>query len=350
MFRSRAFLLLCGLGLALTAGVAAAAPNFIFKPGEGAPDNFQKRFQGCIKQFNAAGGLSRQIIRGLDGVPITVIYQNGGAGVPNPTPGGDPTGKPLELYWDSAIKGVYDDDGAPKDPCASLLHELEHAGRYFSGEECTGEVDLNEESYKYDEALGARAENFWLEHENLTQRTAYDFFGKPLKLGRWTRWPASDDAPVPKAPKCERSCPTDDFGVASAAACRRCTMFHQKGCVDFTGGIYSGGDHRSVATGNLKIVVGDRGYCQGRPSCEFRNQYVAPHLHTAFPKGVTSTAIATPGEGSKFARWGPGVCAGQGPTCTFTAERPSCISAQFLLLKPTAPPQSLPDVPCPQDP
>jgi hypothetical protein len=62
------------------------------------------------------------------------------------------------------------------------------------------------------------------------------------------------------------------------------------------------------------------------------------------------TATATPGDGSVFARWGQGACAGQGSTCTFTATKPSCITAQFLLANPTAPPQSLPDVPCLENP
>jgi len=75
-----------------------------------------------------------------------------------------------------------------------------------------------------------------------------------------------------------------------------------------------------------------------------------PHLDTAFPEGVTVTAIATPGQDSMFARWGPGACAGKGQTCTFTARRNSCISAQFLLTHPMAPPQSLPTVPCREDP
>jgi hypothetical protein len=45
-----------------------------------------------------------------------------------------------------------------------------------------------------------------------------------------------------------------------------------------------------------------------------------------------------------------GACRGQGTTCTFTAQRPSCVNARFLLTTPTAPPQSLPNVPCPEEP
>jgi hypothetical protein len=83
--------------------------------------------------------------------------------------------------------------------------------------------------------------------------------------------------------------------------------------------------------------------------CEFDDCYVCPHLDTAFPEGATVTATATPSAGSVFAQWGQGACAGQGPTCTFVAVKPSCITAQFLLQDPTAPPQSLPDASCPED-
>jgi hypothetical protein len=132
-------------------------------------------------------------------------------------------------------------------------------------------------------------------------------------------------------------------------AVSKCTNFHQPGCIDFHGGVYSGGDHRSVATGGLQIKVDSTGFCE-QVGCEFEDCYVCPHLDTSFPKGDTVTAVATPGKDSMFARWGHGVCAGQGPTCTFTATKPSCITAQFLLVNPTAPPQTLPDVTCVEDP
>ena len=68
------------------------------------------------------------------------------------------------------------------------------------------------------------------------------------------------------------------------------------------------------------------------------------------PIGTRVTAIATPGPNSQFARWDQGVCAGRGSTCTFTASYDSCITAEFLLTNPTAPPQSLPNIACREDP
>jgi hypothetical protein len=105
-----------------------------------------------------------------------------------------------------------------------------------------------------------------------------------------------------------------------------------------------------VATGSLRIELGSGGYCEGRQRCEFTNCYVCPHLDTAFPAGATVTATATPSQGSYFARWAQGACSGQGPTCTFTANKNSCIVAQFLLTNPTAPPQSLSNGRCAEDP
>jgi len=359
MFRRRlallpCSLLLCVLGLALAATSGQAAPNFVYLAGLKDPAGFQNKFQKCITQFNAAGGLAGSILKQLDGAEVVFYYRKGTAAAVDPNPGGNTAGQLLYLHWDPNINGVYEDDGAPKIPCAVLLHELQHAARYFTGKECNGPaIDANERALFYDEQMGSRAENWWLNRLGETQRKTYEFLGQPKALGRWTRWPASSDHPVPDAPPCDR-CSDRNVNVASnaplAAACRRCTMFHQAGCVDFSGGVYSGGDHRRVATGSLEIRLGPGAYCQGREECKFENQYIAPHLDTAFPKGTEVTAIATPGKDSRFARWGPGVCKGQGPVCTFIARKPSCISARFLLTNPTAPPQSLPDVPCPEDP
>ncbi len=139
--------------------------------------------------------------------------------------------------------------------------------------------------------------------------------------------------------------------IAKTQPAQACTMFHQAGCANFDGGVYDGGDHRAYAVGSLEIKLGPGGYCQDLNPCKFTNCSPAcPHLDTAFPLGSRVTAIATPGTGSVFARWDQGVCAGQGATCTFTANYDSCITAEFLLSNPTAPPQSLPTITCGNDP
>ena len=139
--------------------------------------------------------------------------------------------------------------------------------------------------------------------------------------------------------------------IAKTEPAQACTMFHQPGCANFDGGVYDGGDQRAYAVGSLEINIGPGGYCQDLNPCKFTNCSPAcPHLDTAFPLGSRVTAIATPGTGSVFARWDQGVCAGQGATCTFTANYDSCITAEFLLTNPTAPPQSLPTITCRNDP
>ena len=347
MIRATELVLISGLAVAMAAGSADAGIQFNVKPDAKAPADFEKRFDACIKKFKAAGGLARTILKQLNGAKVTVFYQKGGAVTADPSPGRNPAGKPIVMSWDSHLGGKYD-DGAPKVPCAVLLHELQHAARYFTGKECNGSLaDGNEKAYFYDEQMGARAENWWLHRKGKKQRKRYDFFGDDRKLDKWAKWPSSGKPP--KAPRCNR-CDTKANGEAmteaEAAACRRCTGFHQQGCVDFKGGIYSGGDHREVANGSLKITVGKIGYCQDRKKCEFKNCVTCPHLDTAFPKGVSVTAVATPGKKSRFARWGPGACKGQGQVCSFIAKRDSCISAQFLLTDPKAPPQRLPKIPC----
>ena len=73
------------------------------------------------------------------------------AGTVNPNPGGDPTGKPNDISWNSRESGIYGSDPAPrapKGPCATLLHELEHASRFFTGKECTGPEYANTGSFE----------------------------------------------------------------------------------------------------------------------------------------------------------------------------------------------------------
>jgi hypothetical protein len=326
----RVALVVCSLVFAVGVGAASADPNFSYDPDGYDPASFQTQAKNCIGGFTAADDLGTTILQQLNRAQITLRYQSGSSWTDDPTPNGDSTGKPLIVLWDPDQTGFYP-DGAPKVPCAVLLHELQHAARYFKGQMCTGPDAFNIPARDYEEATGARAENWWLSYKQLSpQRTSYD----SSPLGQWTQWPASPDNPVPPAPPCYHDC----------------TGFAHYGCVDFDGGVYSGGDHRGVATGSLKIDIGDLGYCSGRDPCEFRDCYVCPHLDTAFPIGVTVTAIATPSKDSQFDSWGPGACSGQGATCTFTAQRPSCINARFLLTNPTAPPQSLPKVPCPRDP
>lgn len=332
MSRRCGLIVLGTLFLTLSVSAAGANPSFSYDP-----PSIANPVQNCVSQFKVARGLAATIVDQLNGAKITIHYKpGGGAGTHNPSPGNDPTGKPLDIDWDSNQTGNYA-DGAPRVPCAVLLHELEHAARYFTGQECTGpEFDENKAVEIYDESLGSRAENWWLSQQGLQpQRTSYILHGQPVPLDRWTRWPASPTNPVPPAPRCFR---------------RACESLKQDGCIEFHGGVYSGGDNRGVATGSLEIETGDLGYCNNRIPCRLRNCTVCSHLDTAFPSGVTVTATATAGKDSTFAGWGAGACRGQGATCTFTAQRRSCINALFLLANPTAPPQTLPAVPCPEDP
>jgi hypothetical protein len=336
----RAVLAVCIVACTVGVSTATADPNFSYDPAGYDPANFRAQFENCVSGFTAADDLGATILQQLNGALVKIHYEAGGGATPDPSKGGNSTGMPVDVFWDPSLGGLYD-DGAPKAPCAVLLHELEHAARFFTGQECTGQpLEENEPASQYDEALASRAENWWLFQNGRTpQRTTYS--GVPLD--QWTRWPASPANPVPPAPPCYH----------------RCLGFNRAGCDAFHGGVYAGGDARMVASGNLKIEIGLFGYCALDP-CEMpsprpdgTSSYCSPacpHLDTAFPKGVAVTAIATPGPDSQFDSWGPGACHGQGATCTFTAQRPSCINARFLLTNPTAPPQSLPNVPCAEDP
>jgi hypothetical protein len=190
--------LAAAMGL-LHATPALASPSFVFQDAFTQPADFHARFTNCVRRFQSAGGLAAQIVSQLNGSEVIVTYRSGGGDAENPTPNGDSKGHPVRLWWDSALHGRYY-DRAPKTACGALLHELEHAARYFRGTECTGAFTDNLPAYRYDESLGVRAENWWLRHVGSSrQRTGY---GPGQPLAKWTRWPARGSYRVPSAPRC----------------------------------------------------------------------------------------------------------------------------------------------------
>src|SRR5581483_8690123 len=189
------------------AAPAAASPTFVFRESYAHSALFHARFSSCIHQFQHAGGLAAQILGQLNGAEVILEYEPGKGDTQNPAPDGDSTGKPVTVLWDPQVHGHYY-DGAQKTPCGILLHELEHAARFFHGKECTGNKVDNPEAYDYDEALGTRAENWWLKHLGLkTQRTLY---GPASAVPSWARWPSHGTRRVPSAPPCHKPiiCPT----------------------------------------------------------------------------------------------------------------------------------------------
>jgi hypothetical protein len=176
---------------------SSASPVFVFRSSLGEPADFRSRFLHCIKLFRAAGGVPGQILSQLNGAEVMVNYERGGGEAENPSPGGNSAGRPVTIYWDSALTGRYSDGGI-RNNCAVLLHELEHAARYFRGKECTAPFQDNEAAYAYDEEVAVRAENWWLRHLGLAQRTKYGGHTLP----RWTRWPPRGSYPIPATPPC----------------------------------------------------------------------------------------------------------------------------------------------------
>jgi hypothetical protein len=190
----------------------------------------------------------------------------------------------VRVGWDPQRSGTYY-DGATRVPCGVLLHELEHAARYFRGQECTGALSTeNAAAYRYDESLGVRAENWWIWNlerhgrRGLRQRTGY---GPGQQLGKWTRWPRG--GPVPPRPPCV---------------------------------LYS------VL---LQVDQGDGGTVsvspQGRPGNPPR---IGNAPYFVYPPGTTVTLTATPNADYVFARWSSGTTCGNDPatatssTCSFT--------------------------------
>jgi hypothetical protein len=196
--------LLLALAPLVSAGKTMAEPRFVFVGSLADPPDFRRQFRACLALYKAAGGLARGILRQLDGATVYIGYSNAASVTQNPQR--PSKGLPVDIFWNSRDVGTYPWDRATKDRCATLLHELQHAARFFIGRECTGpKLPVNDKAYNHDEGLGVRAENWWLHRRALQgvrgihQRTHY---GPGQRVPRWTRWPLAAGTRVPRQPEC----------------------------------------------------------------------------------------------------------------------------------------------------
>jgi hypothetical protein len=254
-------------------GVAVAKPVFLVRESIRHPE-FHAHLNSCVKQFQRAGGLARHILSQLNGAEVILEYtsSNGGA-TDNPAPNGNSTGKPVTILWDSGTHGVYADK-APLTPCSVLLHELEHAARFFLGQECTGTRAENIKAYDYDEDLGARAENWWLRHLGKRLRMSYE--GRPLP--GWTRSSARDGGPVPPPPPCMKSSSLPEITLGVQVA-------------------FCGGGRNGPRTSTVTVSPA------GKPSVDATGDTAYSWYYAHAPADATFTLTAHPGPGCGPPRW-----------------------------------------------
>jgi hypothetical protein len=147
--------------------------------------NFQGRVLACFERFKAAGGETKAILDQLQ-QPSPASHRHtitlSGAGnserATNPNqgnaqPNGTPTaGSDTGVEWNPANVNPYA-DGTPRDPCASLLHELKHAYDDDKGQSNPGEDDHT--GIATDEVRAATEENRYRKNAKpqLPQRRKY---------------------------------------------------------------------------------------------------------------------------------------------------------------------------------
>jgi hypothetical protein len=322
----RLLLVTVGLGVIGTAP-ALASPTFVFREAYSQPGVFHARFASCIHQFQRAGGLAAQILGQLNRAEIIITYQRGGGNAANPAPNGDSRGHPVEVPWDPAIHGRYAADETLKTPCGVLLHELEHAARFFRGTECTGNFNDNQEAYTYDEALGVRAENWWLRHLGKRQRSMY---GTGQSVPIWADWPRRGSYRVPAAPPCVKTplCPTaKEAWTEQPGLPGSCEVPRGKIAVDVSLGFVVD----PKASGTVQVSPAGVTVDARRPPPSYGNPAYGDVFFFA-TRGTTVTLTANHGPNSYFAGWQAhnggscdryvGQANGSPSGCAFTVDDP----------------------------
>ncbi len=151
--------------------------------------NFQGQVLACFERFKAAGGETAAILNGLSQpspASHTVTLEPTGGGVntttpassqgelqtPNYSPG---SGSDSTVDWNPNNANPFA-DGTPRDPCASLLHELKHAQDFDKGVDDTRAYAPTPQpgwGIPTDEVDAAKEENRYRKKAGLPQRGQY---------------------------------------------------------------------------------------------------------------------------------------------------------------------------------
>jgi hypothetical protein len=91
---------------------------------DGSQANYAANGAQCINMIASYGtGIGPDIINGLQGVPLTIIYTNQSDSTANP---GSASHQPQVIYWNDA-QAASTPCAAMETPCVALLHELQNA-------------------------------------------------------------------------------------------------------------------------------------------------------------------------------------------------------------------------------
>lgn len=149
-------------------------------------DAFKQAVQACFEMFLEAGDEFATRLRELQDSPRKHIIQPTAARANSALPadgraaksngaGGTGAGSGTTVSWSPTNTSAYA-DGTPRDPCASLFHELYHASDMDKG---TFDPRVDPDSrIKRSEVDASRAENKYRKAVGLPQRTQYG--QKPL--------------------------------------------------------------------------------------------------------------------------------------------------------------------------
>ncbi|MFC4145663.1 VWD domain-containing protein [Micromonospora mangrovi] len=194
-------LLLLGVGVAVGAGGRPARADYEVDPNAGVPVSgvdFQKAVDGCLAGFAAAGGDPAGILPRLKDkkTPRVRIIPHVGESGAFETPD-SPAGKGSStVTWNPTSVDPYG-DGVPRDPCAALYHELNHADDI--SRDAVPQGQCGGTGIPTAEVKATLAENRYRTAKGLSPRTEYK--GNPLpKSMDECRKPKKKEPPA-KGPK-----------------------------------------------------------------------------------------------------------------------------------------------------
>ena len=149
--------------------------------------DFNQAVTDCLSQFRAPGGDPANIVPYLEdpaGPRVLIVPVYGGSNAYYTPKNPDAL---VVITW-NPVNTADMEPGVPRDPCASLYHELAHAYAYATGTALRGRCG----SMDREELRATIIENQYRASRGLPLRTMYG--GRPLPR-HWDECPESDDAP-----------------------------------------------------------------------------------------------------------------------------------------------------------
>lgn len=188
---------LMALGILLSVVFAPQRPAYaVITAKAQETEGFEKAVADCMALFAASkSDPAHRFIEVLKAskIPVTIVPTTGGSSstATAKSPGGKGSST---IAWNPGSRADLE-PGVPRDPCASLYHELAHSAAIAKGNEPPG--DCADTDIPTEEVRATLAENAWRRSQRLKERTLYKKNKLPRSLDECRKKPSK----APKGPK-----------------------------------------------------------------------------------------------------------------------------------------------------